>query len=99
MTDARRYRSLFSRRRVAPPTPHYRSPTPVTRNPRRAPLTLLLNWKVTLTSLVRRMLCTLLALKPIILMPPMDLRGRASVLAPLLLVVTPLMTLPHQTMI
>ncbi|MED6140211.1 hypothetical protein PIB30_090995 [Stylosanthes scabra] len=28
MTDARRYRSLFSRRRVAPPTPPYPSPPP-----------------------------------------------------------------------
>ncbi|MED6183253.1 hypothetical protein PIB30_036239 [Stylosanthes scabra] len=33
MTDARRYRSLFSRCRVAPPTPPYRSPTPSDEEP------------------------------------------------------------------
>ncbi|MED6160102.1 hypothetical protein PIB30_048282 [Stylosanthes scabra] len=33
ITDARRYRSLFSRRRVAPPTPPYRSPTPSDEEP------------------------------------------------------------------
>ncbi|MED6183886.1 hypothetical protein PIB30_042041 [Stylosanthes scabra] len=33
MTDARRYRSLFSRRRVAPPTPPYPSPPPSDKEP------------------------------------------------------------------
>ncbi|MED6158862.1 hypothetical protein PIB30_036942 [Stylosanthes scabra] len=33
MTDARRYRSLFSRRRVAPPTPPYHSPPPSDEEP------------------------------------------------------------------
>ncbi|MED6207150.1 hypothetical protein PIB30_033161 [Stylosanthes scabra] len=33
MTDARRYHSLFSHRRVAPPTPPYRSPTPSDEEP------------------------------------------------------------------
>ncbi|MED6195251.1 hypothetical protein PIB30_036137 [Stylosanthes scabra] len=33
MSDARRYRSLFSRRRVAPPTPPYHSPPPSDEEP------------------------------------------------------------------
>ncbi|MED6203839.1 hypothetical protein PIB30_003128 [Stylosanthes scabra] len=33
MTDARRYRSLFSRRRIAPPTPPYHSPPPSDEEP------------------------------------------------------------------
>ncbi|MED6108239.1 hypothetical protein PIB30_021695 [Stylosanthes scabra] len=33
MTDARRYHSLFSHRRIAPPTPPYRSPTPSDEEP------------------------------------------------------------------
>ncbi|MED6186360.1 hypothetical protein PIB30_065927 [Stylosanthes scabra] len=33
MTDARRYRSLFSHRRVAPPTPPYHSPLPSDEEP------------------------------------------------------------------
>ncbi|MED6218199.1 hypothetical protein PIB30_024684 [Stylosanthes scabra] len=33
MTDVRRYRSLFSRRRIAPPTPPYRSPFPSDEEP------------------------------------------------------------------
>ncbi|MED6181347.1 hypothetical protein PIB30_018490 [Stylosanthes scabra] len=33
MTDVRRYPSLFSRRRIAPPTPPYRSPTPSDEEP------------------------------------------------------------------
>ncbi|MED6107188.1 hypothetical protein PIB30_011758 [Stylosanthes scabra] len=76
MTDARRYRSLFSRRRVAPPTPPYPSPPPSDEEPSEGMVDPTAELEGDLTSLTMRILCTLLATKPIILIPPTVLRGR-----------------------